>query len=177
MLSPFVFPATLFSAPASPSAARTQRSAPSAAGPTPRRFEAPPIEIGHSEGLEVDRATPRLPCDLVETSAAFCMRFDVAGAEREAVGLDVGHRTRDLRVTVHRLRGKAAAEELRAAGATCLSSERHKGGSARRIVLPSCADWNSIESAIVDGMLLVKVGKLAGTQELQATGRRAVPVQ
>ena len=176
---PFIFEAQAQTgASGSPSAARTPRCAPAASGPPPRRVENL-VEAGeHSAGLEVDHATPRLPCDVIETRAAFFMRFDCAGAEREAVKLDVGRRARDVRVSVHRLRGKAAVEEEKAKGNSYVSIERPMGASTRRVVLPTSADFGAIESGLVDGMLLVKVPKLASAMQDAGAccGRRRIPV-
>ncbi len=183
-IAPFIFPAELFaplltpsSAPgsvpraASPSAARTPRSTPSAAG-LPRRWDTQPFEAGHSpEGLELDRATPRLPCDVVETPCAFFLRFDCAGAEREAVSLDIGARTRDLRVTVHRLRGKAALEEEKARGNSVISVERPMGSSARRIVLPPAADLEAVETAFIGERARARAAHAQRTRSARAHAR------
>lgn len=171
LLAPFIFPTQHVAAPATP-LRPIALSAPSPVGAA-RKFAEPTVEVGSSEGLNVDHATPRLPVDVVETPSAFFLRFDVAGVDKEAIQVDVGARTRDLRVTVHRLSGKAAAAEELARGASFIVAERPMGSSARRIVFPANADLaGDIETHLADGMLSVRVNKTSA----QPRSVRRVPV-
>ena len=135
------------------------------------------VETGNSSpGLQVDKSTPRLPLDLAETKKAYFLRFDCAGVPRDQVKVDIGSQSRDLRVSVHRLRGKDMMAEYVARGSSIVRWERISGSSTRRIAFPAIADLEKIETTYVDGMLTIKVPKKTGS-EFDKAGRNHITVK
>lgn len=121
------------------------------------------IETGKSTpGLLVDGSTPRLPLDLAETKTAWFARFDCAGVPKDLVKVDIGVRSRDLRVTVSRRRAKHVIADYNERGSEVLRWERISGSSTRRIVFPLAADLDKVVTLYENGMLTIKIPKKEG---------------
>ena len=127
-----------------------------------------------SPGLLVDGSTPRLPLDLVETETAWFARFDCAGVPKDLVKVDVGVRSRDLRVTVTRKRAKQMIEDYQKRGSDVLRWERVSGSSSRRVVFPLTANLDKIQTSYEDGMLTIKIPK---TDDAAVAGNNHISVK
>jgi len=127
-----------------------------------------------SPGLLVDGSTPRLPLDLAETATAWFARFDCAGVPKDLVKVDVGVRSRDLRVTVTRKRAKQMIEDYQKRGSEVVRWERVSGSSSRRIVFPLTANLEKIQTFFEDGMLTIKIPK---TEDAAVAGNNHISVK
>jgi len=92
------------------------------------------------------------PTDIARTDDAYLVRMDLPGVARESLRVQVEGGA----LTIRGNKPTGGQQGLRA-----LRSERRGGGFSRVVALPTDADTNQVAARLRDGVLTVRVARLA----------------